>query len=107
MSDPSSFDAIGGNLALDFVNTVANRGNPDKRRDLLASVSDLQSWFVTFGLPADGLKESDLTKARAIRERLHDVFRLPARRCAVDEAALEAFGKDLHAATQERRLKSK
>lgn len=104
MNDPSSFDAIGGNLALDFVNTIANRGNPDKRRDLLATLSDLQSWLTALGLPAIDLDDSDLAAARAIRERLHDLFRLPAQRHAVDPAALEAFGRDLRTATAERRL---
>jgi predicted RNA-binding Zn ribbon-like protein len=104
MSDPSPFDAIGGNRALDFVNTVANRGNFDKRRDLLATPSDLQSWLVRFGLPATALDQSDLIEARAIRERLHDVFLPPAQGHAVDAAALDAFGRDLHAATGVRRL---
>src|SRR5262245_47824741 len=104
MSESSPFDTIGGNLALDFINTIANRGNPEKRRDLLVRVSDLQSWFATVGLPAKGLREADVAEARAIRERLHDVFLLPAQRRAVDKAALEAFGRDLHAASSERRL---
>ena len=104
MSDPSSFDAIGGNLALDFVNTIANRGNPDKRRDLLATLSDLRAWFAALGLPATGLDQTDLVEARAIRERLHELLRLPSQARAVDPAALAAFGKDLQAATGERRL---
>ena len=107
MSDPSPFDAIGGNRALDFVNTVANRGNPDKRRDLLATPSDLQSWFVAIGLPAIALDESDLIEARAIRERLHDVFLPPSQGRAVDAAALDAFGRDLQASSGERRLQSR
>lgn len=104
MSDPSPFDAIGGNRALDFVNTVANRGNPDKRRDLLTTPSDLQSWFVALGLPAGDLAESDLAGARAIRERLHDVFLPASQDRAVGAAALEAFGRDFRAATGARRL---
>ncbi|HVI99619.1 MAG TPA: CGNR zinc finger domain-containing protein [Sphingomonas sp.] len=105
MSDPTPFDAIGGNLALDFVNTVANRGNPDKRRDLLAALPDLQCWLTTFGLPAAGLVEADLEEARAIRERLHDLFRFPAHGQAVDEATLRAFGRDLRKMTSARRLR--
>jgi predicted RNA-binding Zn ribbon-like protein len=106
MSDPSPFDAIGGNRALDFVNTVANRGNPDKRRDLLATPSDLQSWFAALGLPASDLAESDLVEARAIRERLHGLFLPSTQGRAVDVAALDAFGRDLQAASSARRLRS-
>jgi predicted RNA-binding Zn ribbon-like protein len=104
MSDPSPFDAVGGNLALDFVNTIANRGNPDKRRDLLATPSDLQSWFATFGPRTTVLDEHGLIDARAIRERLHDLFLPPAQGRAVDPAALEMFGRDLQAITARRRL---
>lgn len=105
MSDPSPFDAIGGNRALDFVNTVANRGNPAKWRDLLASPEDVRGWLAKFGLPADDLVESDVTAARAIRERLHDVFRLPAEGRPVDDAALEAFSRELQTATIQRELR--
>jgi len=106
MSGPSPFDAIGGNRALDFVNTVANRGNPDKRRDLLATPADLRSWFVTLGLPAIAFDDSDLIEARAIRERLHDVFLPSVQGRAADAAALDAFRRDLHTASGERRLQS-
>ena len=106
MSGPSPFDAIGGNRALDFVNTVANRGNPDKRRDLLATPSNLQSWFAAHGLPAAGLTDSDLTEGRAIRERLLDVFLPPSQGLAVDQTALDAFDNDLRAATAACRLQS-
>ena len=104
MSDPFPFDAIGGNLALDLVNTIANRGSLEKRRDLLASLADLQCWLAAFGLPADGLTEHDLDETRAIRERLHDLFRNPMHGHVVDAAALEAFGRDLRKMTDGRRL---
>jgi predicted RNA-binding Zn ribbon-like protein len=107
MSKSSPFDAIAGNLALDFINTIANRANPEKRRELLVSLGDLQSWFATVGLPAQGLREADVAKARAIRERLHGVFLPATQRRAVDQAALEALGRDLHAACRERRLLAK
>ena len=104
MSDPSPFDAIGGSLALDFVNTIANRGHAEKRRDMLAKLSDLQRWLATFGLAAEGLVEAHLTEARAIRERLHDLFCPAAQGRAVGEAALQAFDNDLRAASGGRRL---
>lgn len=104
MSDLSPFDAIGGNPALDLVNTIANRGSAEKRRDLLESVADLERWLATFGLPAKGLTADDLIEARAIRERLHNLFRRPAHGQAVSAGALDAFGQDLRGMTAGRKL---
>jgi predicted RNA-binding Zn ribbon-like protein len=104
MSDLTPFDAIAGNLALDFVNTVAYRGDPAKCRDKLAGLSDLQRWLATFGLPASDLEEGDLEAARAIRERLHDLFQPSAHGRSVDPTALLGFERDLQQAMRERKL---
>jgi predicted RNA-binding Zn ribbon-like protein len=38
------FELIGGHLALDFVNTVDWRDDPDRRKELLADFDDLLDW---------------------------------------------------------------
>jgi predicted RNA-binding Zn ribbon-like protein len=103
--DPSAFDAIGGSLTLDFVNTIANRANPGKRADLLVHPSDLQRWFAAVGLPAGEFHPSDLEEVRAIRERLHQVFWPVTQGIRVDDPTLDAFVRDLLAATSKRRLR--
>ena len=40
----ATFELVGGHLALDFVNTVDWRGDPTRRRDLLATFEALLEW---------------------------------------------------------------
>jgi predicted RNA-binding Zn ribbon-like protein len=40
----AAFQLIGGDVALDFVNTVDWRGDPTRRRDLLVTFEDLLAW---------------------------------------------------------------
>lgn len=107
MSDPPSFEAIGGNLALDFVNTVANRRSPEKRRELLMTPADVRGWLAKFELPEGDFRDSEVAVARAIRERLHALFHSAAEGVLVDQAALDAFEDDFHAAGAERRLRQR
>ncbi|WP_242109141.1 CGNR zinc finger domain-containing protein [Luteimonas aquatica] len=104
MSEPSGFEAISGSLALDFVNTVANRGNPEKRRELLRSPADLARWFRTVGLPEIIIPATRLGEAIAIRERLFALFHPIAGGGSIGKAAFAAFGEDLRAAEAERRI---
>ncbi|MFA6117999.1 MAG: ABATE domain-containing protein [Sphingomonas sp.] len=71
----SDFDFLAGHVALDFVNTVANRLDSAKTGDLLRTPTDLTAWFAAAGSGAvEGLTEPDLNRARDLREHLHKLF---------------------------------
>jgi len=69
---------VGGNLALDFVNTIANRFTADRQRDLLGSPAEALSWLNEAGLLASGagksLTRDRLQELRDIREELYGVL---------------------------------
>jgi predicted RNA-binding Zn ribbon-like protein len=69
------FELFAGNLALDFVATVAERGTTNLER--LATGADLAGWLVEAGVldapPAVG--EEELLEARAFREALFGLVR--------------------------------
>ena len=87
------FDFVAGQLALDFVNTVANRLDPERSRDLLATPADLGRWFRAAGIAVRrGMGDADVRAARRLREHLHTLFAAAARGASFDAAALEAVG---------------
>lgn len=61
-----------GTLALDFVGTLRARRN-DEPTEKLATVSDLEAWFVESGLMPDGVgpDERDLASALELREAIY------------------------------------
>lgn len=82
------FEFIGGQLALDFVNTASNRGEGLELRDRLGSYDDLVAW-ATAARALPDCAPGDLTKAakqhprvaartldeaRAFRESLYRIF---------------------------------
>jgi predicted RNA-binding Zn ribbon-like protein len=76
------FELRGGNLCLDFVNTVSWRLRADPI-DYLGSVEDLLTWGSQTGVlaPSDGLPQANeserhatLARARALRERIHRIL---------------------------------
>ena len=88
---PHEFDFVAGELSLDFINTVANRGEPQRSRDLLATPADLGRWFRAAGITVRrGLGDADVRTARQLREHLHTLFVAAARGCSLDAAALKA-----------------
>ena len=112
------FEFVAGHLALDFVNTVDWRSDPERWHDLLASAGDLIAWATQAGTvsaaEARGLvaaAERDprranvaLQRARRIREVLARVFEAAAhggRPATADLRRLNAF---THAALRRRRL---
>lgn len=88
----SKFDFVAGHVALDFVNTVANRLSPDKRRDLLAGPSDLALWLAAAGLEGGDFIGNDVSHARTLREHLHQAFEAFAEGGLPSEATLAAIG---------------
>jgi predicted RNA-binding Zn ribbon-like protein len=77
-------DLRGGHPVLDFINTVAWRGDPARRIDRLAGYSDLVAWCRRVGLVSAAetraLTRTDgraahrtLTEAKRLREALHTV----------------------------------
>lgn len=82
---------IGGNPALDFVNTAEDRGHP-RAEDALTTVGDLRAWGVRYGIldatatcegPAD-----ELVRAIAARELLYRLWSRRARGGSDDPADL-------------------
>jgi predicted RNA-binding Zn ribbon-like protein len=72
---------IGGNLALDFVNTVADRFHPEKMEDRLQTVDQVRNWFAqaraAHSLSSELLAPVDahtVTRLRAARAHLHVLF---------------------------------
>ena len=114
----AAFQLIGGDVALDFVNTVDWRGDPTRRRDLLVTFEDLLAWAKASKLlgtaelramsAAARLDEAPATRslgrARRVREVLARVLAAAGRKAppaARDVRLLNAF---LVAALRHRRL---
>jgi predicted RNA-binding Zn ribbon-like protein len=66
------FELIAGNLALDFVATVAERGTTDEEK--LRSSEDLRAWIRQAGLLTAPPRGLDLEAAIALREALYAVI---------------------------------
>jgi predicted RNA-binding Zn ribbon-like protein len=92
------YEFLGGNLALDFANTVHNHGMADPGDDL-KTVDDLVEWAAQAGLlrgaEARGLRNvSDTTQFRqalALREMLYAIFSSAAKGRKADPHALQTF----------------
>jgi len=104
MSQPpqkSRFEFTGGNLCLDFVNTVNNRGG-DHPVDLLESYGDLLQWITearvltpkiadrlrSLSEAAPGRAQSALREAIQLRDALYTVFSAVAARRGISDVAL-------------------
>jgi predicted RNA-binding Zn ribbon-like protein len=74
------YQFVAGNLALDFVNTVAFRADPGKKKDYLQSTEDVYRWASQAQLPdraaisSGPLETAALRRIRAVREQLFTVF---------------------------------
>jgi predicted RNA-binding Zn ribbon-like protein len=78
MQSVSEMPFVGGDVALDFVNTAEERGHPEAG-DALISPADLRLWGQRYGLldaPAElgADAEAELERARQARDLLYDVF---------------------------------
>src|SRR5689334_20161097 len=75
------FQFVAGNPALDFVNTVAYRADPGKKKDHLQNAEEVRRWASQSQLPdlspiASGppVRAAALRRIRAVREQLFAVF---------------------------------
>jgi predicted RNA-binding Zn ribbon-like protein len=74
------YQFVAGNLALDFVNTVAFRADPGKKKDHLQRAEDVRRWASQAQLPdlaainSGPLGTAALRRIRLVREQLFAVF---------------------------------
>lgn len=108
------FHFAGGNLALDFVNTVANRGSGETALDRLATPADVCDWATLAGLPGfEGRRPPARMTARAVRglravrERLYTVFLAMVQGRPIPPPALQAVDGALRACRRTRLLQAR
>ncbi len=93
------YEFVGGNLALDFANTVHNHGMADPGDDLKV-VADLVEWAGQAGLlrgteiaklRRDPPRNTQFRRALALREVLYEIFRRTAKGKKPRQEALRRF----------------
>jgi predicted RNA-binding Zn ribbon-like protein len=85
---PHLFELTGGEVCLDFANTVDDRSDAERRRDYLRSYRDLISW----GKQADILSQAETDRLLRAADRRPDVARrMLTRALRLREAVYEAF----------------
>lgn len=101
------FEYSGGNLCLDFANTVDYWREVDQRHDLLADYSQLLQWGEESGAisrktadqlqqlasDAPGNAQSALRSAIQLRDVIYDIFAAIAHRRGIPSTALAALNK--------------
>src|SRR5882724_8408973 len=97
------YQFVAGNLALDFVNTVAFRADPGKNTDHLQRIEDVQRWASQAHLPDRAAINSGplvgtaaLRRIRAVREELFAVFHAIASDDPIPADTLARVGNALH-----------
>jgi predicted RNA-binding Zn ribbon-like protein len=97
------YQFVAGNLALDFVNTVAFRADPGKKKDHLQRTEDVQRWASQAQLPDRAAISSGplaetaaLRRIRAVREQLFAVFHAIASDDPIPADTLARVGNALH-----------
>src|SRR4051794_39534050 len=105
------FQFVAGHLALDFVNTVGFRADPDKKEDHLQRAEDVHRWASQAQLPdweaidaGRRVGPAALRRIRTIREQLFAVFHAIASGDAMPADALSRVGNALHDCSAKRRL---
>src|SRR4051794_33353363 len=79
-SENYRYQFVSGNLALDFVNTVAYRADPGKKRDHLQRAEHVRRWasqaqlLDRAAINSSPLGAATLRQIRAVREQLFAVF---------------------------------
>ena len=98
-----SYQFVAGNLALDFVNTVAYRADPGKTKDHLLRAEDLRRWARQAQLPdraaihsGPSVSTAALRRIRAVREDLFAVFHAIACDDPIPADSLARVGDALH-----------
>jgi len=97
------YQFVAGNLALDFVNTVAFRADPGKKKDHLQRTEDVRRWASQAQLPDLAAINSGplagtaaLRRIRAVREQLFAVFHAIASDDSIPADTLARVGNALH-----------
>ncbi len=85
---------VGGDPALDFVNTAEERGHP-KAGDVLRAATDLRRWGQRYGLlaPDVDLDRAELRRALEAREVLYALFHAIAHGRRLPEPELARLGE--------------
>ena len=97
------YQFVAGNLALDFVNTVAFRADPGKKKDHLQRTEDVHRWASQAQLPDRAAisfgplaETAALRRIRAVREQLFAVFHAIASDDPIPADTLAGVGNALH-----------
>ena len=105
------YQFVAGNLALDFVNTVAFRSDPGKKQDHLQRTEDVHRWAKQAQLPdraainsGPPLGSAALRRIRAVREQLFAVFHAIASDDPIPADTLARVGNAFHDCCAKRRL---
>ncbi|MGC4054746.1 MAG: ABATE domain-containing protein [Paludibaculum sp.] len=105
------YQFVAGNLALDFVNTVAYRADPGKRSDHLQRAQDVRRWANDAQLPDRAAINSGppmgteaLRRILVVREQLFAVFHALATDDPIRADTLARVGIALHECCAKRRL---
>src|SRR5438874_10276568 len=106
-----TYQFVAGNLALDFLNTVAYRADPGKKKDHLQTTEDVHRWASQAQLPDRAAINSGprvgtaaLRRIRAVREQLFAVFHAIASDDPIPADTLTKVGEALHDSCAKRRL---
>lgn len=116
-SAKSRFEFTGGNLCLNFTNTVDNRRS-DHPKNLLNTYSDLLSWGREGGVltprstdrlsrlaeEAPGNAKSALNRATHLREAIYTIFCAVAERRGISGAALQTLNSAVQQAAEHARI---
>jgi predicted RNA-binding Zn ribbon-like protein len=116
-SAKSPFEYTGGNLALDFVNTIDSRGS-EQRNELLTDYGRIVRWAegaeVIGGKTADRLRrlagevpgqaQGVLRHAIQLREAIHDIFAAVVERRGIPGTALARLNASVRIAAEHARI---
>lgn len=117
MSQPrlkSPFEYTGGNFCLDFANTVNNRTDVERQKDLLTDYARLLQWGEESGAvskktgdhlqqlaaEAPGNAQSALRSAIQLRDVIYDIFSSVAQRRGIPSTALAILNKAVQRASE-------
>jgi len=105
------YQFVAGNLALDFVNTVAFRADPGKKKDHLQRAEEVRRWASQAKLPdrfainsGSLVGAAEMRRIRAVREQLFAVFHAIASDDPIPEDTLAGVGKALNDCSARRSL---
>ncbi|HWY23094.1 MAG TPA: ABATE domain-containing protein [Candidatus Acidoferrum sp.] len=114
---PPKFELIGGNICLDFINTLDDRPS-DKPKELLTNYYELarfgedtgiltpeqlDSFYERVHLAPDGAEDA-VRRARNLREALHDILSAVMNKQNAPQMALDRLNANLHDAALHSRL---